>query len=124
MRDNFGELFDIGRFQVDHLVSLIMVLKVPQVDAKVVWGKEVLTVRTHTQRVDVVIVTIFELLSFHALNARAYYLSFGHHDLVVSIYWTFWVLSLHAVLELPQLNDSIIGWEELKGASFRSVKEL
>ena len=48
MCDDFGELLDVGRLQVHHLIGLVRVLQIPQVDAQVIWGKEIFTVWAHT----------------------------------------------------------------------------
>ena len=105
--NHFGELFNIRWLQIDHLVCKAVMLQVPQVDAQAIRGKEVLAVWAYAQRVDIVVVTILELLALDAFVARAEHLSSREHDLI-SLYLAWLVLSWHPILKLPKFDDPIV----------------
>ena len=49
MRDDFSQLLDIRRLQIDQLVGQILILQIPQVDAKIVGGEKALSIVAHAQ---------------------------------------------------------------------------
>ena len=124
MRDNLGQLFDIRWLKVNHLVRLVMILQVPQIDAQVVRREEVFAVGANAQWINVVVVTIFKLFAFHAFIARAKHLRLWEHNLVVSIHRAVGVLALHAILQLPQLYDPIVCRQELKFAALGRAEKF
>lgn len=115
MRNDFSQLLDVRRLQVYHVVGDNAVIEVPQVDAEVICGQEVLAVATDADGVDVVIVAIFVLLSFNALVACADYLrlrklNFIPIDLALRLQ-----LAVRAVLELPEFYNSVVRRNKLEG---------
>lgn len=52
--DNFGEFFHVGRFDIDNVETLVLDVKVPEVDSEIIAAYEGLSVTVDGDAVDVV----------------------------------------------------------------------
>lgn len=64
-----SELFYIRRLQVNQIISHNIVFQVPQIDSQVISRKEILPIRTYTQRINIVIVTVFIVLALRTFTS-------------------------------------------------------
>jgi len=100
MSNDFRKLFNVDRLEVHGLVGQICVVDVPKVDAEIVWGEEVFSVRADTQLVYIVIVTVLELLFLNTLVTLTDNSRLWEHDLI-AIHLAAVVLPVPAVFKLP-----------------------
>lgn len=92
---------------VHQVVGSGVVLDVPQVDRQVVRRNKVLAVRTHAQRVDVVVVAVFELPLAVPFDRCAQHLGARHHYLV-ALHSRTAGLSDGPAVDLPELDDFFV----------------
>ena len=81
--DHLGKLLDIGRFQVDQVISKNVVLDAPEVHSEVVCREEVLSVGRRAHRVDIVVVTVLVLFALNAFITLLHDLAGGQFYLAV-----------------------------------------
>ena len=101
-----------------------MVFQAPQIDSKIIRWQEVFAVRTSAQRIYAIIMAILKLFTLDTFVPRADYLRLGEDYVVAPIDCAISVWFLHAFFKLPQLNDPIVGREELLIAGLGSAKKL
>lgn len=120
VRDDFSKLLDVGRFEIDSVKCKDVVLEVPKIDAKLVGRQEVLAIWTSTERIDVVIVAVLELLAFHPFVALTHNGGFWEDQLVVDNLSLGCLLVL-LVLHFPQFDYAVIRGKQLHTAIFMMV---
>jgi hypothetical protein len=68
--DNLGQLFHVGRLDVDDVETLVLDVEVPQVDPEVVATDESLAIAVHGYAIDMICMGIGISLTRHRSNHR------------------------------------------------------
>ena len=83
VRDYLGNLLNFGWFQVYQIVRDNIILKVPQMDSEVVRRHEVFSIRTDTQRINIIVMAVPELRFFNSFVILTFDLGSRENYLVV-----------------------------------------
>ena len=123
MGNYLRDLLNFGGLEVDYVVGFNVVFEVPQVDAEVVRGEEVLAVGAAAEGVDVVVVAVFVLHARPTLVRAAG--RFGlRHDEVPVRHAGLRGFSLRPRVKFPELDDSVVGRKQLQAALFGVVQKF
>ena len=109
--------------KIDDVKSHNIIFEVPEVDAEVVSGNKVFPVGTGAQGIDIVVVTVFELLSLHPFEALTDHRRARKLDLTIHNQCLLNFLTLF-VLYAPEFDDAVIGCEQLHTVALVVVKEV
>lgn len=95
------QLLNIWWLQVYEVERQNVVLNIPQIDTKIISGEEGLPIRRNTHRIDIVVVTILELLLLNALIPLVDCLALWEDYLPISPDTCLGRLTMYLILKLP-----------------------
>lgn len=105
--DYFLDVVGVAGIQIHQVVGGQVTFNVPQVYILVVRWNEVLTIRTHTQAIDIVLVAVLVTFFQIWLDLAADDLWFGHDDLI-SLQRCFGSLTRILIIYLPEFNNPFV----------------
>ena len=107
--DDFGELLNIRWLQINQIKRKNIVIHVPEINAKIICREEGFTVGGDTHAVNIIIMTILELLLLNGLIPLINRLTLWQDDLAVRADGASGGLPMYLILKLPQLYNPIVG---------------